>query len=131
METTYTKKALSNMPESKVSDFSSLRWFLQRTTAVILLACLVIHVLTLHFTKEPITFQFVINRVQDSLFWGSFYLVFLSTTLFHGLNGTYGVIMDYAPSNIIKNLTLWSFWIIGILSFFWGVRVLILFHSGM
>ena len=118
------------MPAHDVHDESLVRWFLQRLTAVILLVCLGVHVAVLHFTTEPISFQFVINRIEGSIFWAIFYLVFLSSTLFHGLNGVYGVIVDYAPSDKFKRILTWLFWIAGSLSFVWGVRVLFLFFLG-
>ncbi len=124
MEKIYTKKALNNMP---ARDDGLLRWFLQRLTAIILLACLGVHVTVLHFTSEPINLEFVINRIEGSIFWAIFYLVFLSSTLFHGLNGLYGVIVDYAPSRNLKRLLTWLLWIIGSVSFVWGVRVLVQF----
>ncbi len=111
-------------------DESLVRWFLQRLTAIILLACLGIHIAVLHFASEPINLQFVINRIEGNIFWAIFYLVFLASTLFHGLNGLYGIIVDYAPSDNLKRLFAWLFWIVGSMSFAWGVRVLLLFFLG-
>lgn len=125
MEMTYTGKASSNTP---VSDSSLLRWFLQRLTGFILLACLAIHVIVLHFTHEPIKLQIVVNRIQSATFWPIFYCIFLGATMFHGLNGLYGIIMDYAPSLTLKRVLSWSFWIIGLIAFAWGLQVLLMFR---
>lgn len=124
MEKTCTKQASSNTP---VYDGSLIRWFLQRFTGFILLVCLAIHVIVLHFASEPITLQFVINRIQGSTFWVVFYCVFLTTTLFHGLNGLYGIIVDYAPSTVLKRILTGMFWMGGLIAFAWGTRVLLMF----
>jgi len=68
---------------------SLLRWFLQRLTGLILAICLIVHTVVLHFSSNSaIDFNVVAGRLVNPL-WFIFYLVFLSSAIFHGLNGVY------------------------------------------
>ncbi|MFA5794482.1 MAG: hypothetical protein WC980_05375 [Candidatus Brocadiia bacterium] len=98
-----------------------LRWFLQRFTGIILSACLITHVVVIHLTGgEVIDFKSVLVRIQSSLFWSIFYMTFLSSTLFHALNGVYEIIDDYKPPRWIKMSIAVGFWFVGVISLYWG-----------
>lgn len=119
-----------NLSRPVKQDLVLIRWFLQRLTALILAVCLVIHIVVVHFSfAEIISFDAVARRIKADNFWVFFYIVFLSTTLFHGLNGLYEIINDYAPSRNLRLVLAWLFWIIGILAFAWGVYVLLMFRA--
>jgi succinate dehydrogenase hydrophobic anchor subunit len=108
------------------ADLSALRWFFQRLTGLFLTVLLAIHIITLHFTvSEAINFQIVVTRIQSSVFWLIFYVSFLFLTLWHGFNGVYEVVCDYAPSAGFRRFMIWFFWLFGLLLFAWGMNVLL------
>ncbi|MBI4835121.1 MAG: hypothetical protein HY811_09930 [Planctomycetes bacterium] len=108
------------------SDLSTIRWFFQRITGILLTALLAIHIITLHFTvSEVISFDTVVTRIQSSIFWLFFYTLFLLLTLWHGFNGVYEVVSDYAPSPGLKRFMIWFFWLFGLILFAWGMNVLL------
>ncbi|MEK7449944.1 MAG: hypothetical protein AAB019_10750 [Planctomycetota bacterium] len=117
------------------SSLAWFRWFLQRITALILVACLAIHLVLLHFIAPERKFHLVLERIQGNKFWAFFYIAFLLAALFHGLNGTYEILEDYLPNGqagaakrkftgTLKKLTGWFLWILGIACFVYGMMVL-------
>ncbi|MBI4712478.1 MAG: hypothetical protein HY762_04135 [Planctomycetes bacterium] len=111
-------------------DFAIVRWFLHRVTGVALAACLIVHTIVIHLSGESaINLHTVSGRIQDSLLWGVFYLVFLGAVLFHGLNGVYEIIIDYAPPVLVKNGAAILFSLIGLLAFVWGIVVLVSWYA--
>ncbi|MFH1226326.1 MAG: succinate dehydrogenase, hydrophobic membrane anchor protein [Planctomycetota bacterium] len=112
---------MSDIPEGS----GSLRWFLQRFSGIILAACLMTHVIVIHLTGgEVIDFKSVLVRIHSSIFWTIFYVIFLSNTLFHALNGVYEVIEDYKPPRWLKLFIKVLFWFAGIVSLYWGLFTL-------
>lgn len=93
-------------------------WFLQRITALMLTVFLFMHVQALHFATngKPIVFNLVTERLQGpfAAWWSLFYLLFVPAALFHGLNGLYGILMDYAPSVSFRRFVLILFWVVGL-----------------
>lgn len=103
---------------------SFLRWFLQRITGLLLAVCLITHTVIIHFSSHsPIDVNVVHDRLKDT-FWLVFYIIFLSSTLFHGLNGFYEVIDDYKPSHGVQILLGIILWGTGLIALLWGVYVL-------
>jgi len=73
-------------------------WLFQRVTGLVLIAGLLLHFSTMHFSgQEQITYAFVLKRIS-SPYWKAFDLLFLVTTLFHGFNGLWGIALEYAGS---------------------------------
>ncbi|MEW6026969.1 MAG: succinate dehydrogenase, hydrophobic membrane anchor protein [Planctomycetota bacterium] len=108
---------------------SFVRWFLQRITGLLLVACLGAHTIILHFTgHSPVDINVVHDRLKDS-FWLVFYIVFLASTLFHGLNGLYEVIEDYKPSRSVQSLLGIACWCAGFVALVWGVYVLMAWRN--
>jgi succinate dehydrogenase / fumarate reductase membrane anchor subunit len=93
-------------------------WFLQRITALMLTVFLFMHVRALHFgtAGRMIDFRFVTERLQGPLagWWTFFYLLFVPAAMFHGLNGLYGILLDYAPSVAFRRVMLVLVWIVGL-----------------
>lgn len=103
-----------------------LRWFLQRFTGIILSACLITHVVVIHFLGgEVIDFKSVVARIQSSAFWSVFYIVFLTSTLFHALNGVYEIIEDYKPPRWLRISVIVIFWLAGLMATYWGIMTLV------
>lgn len=113
------------------TSLSLLRWLFQRLTGLLLVIFLLIHIITIHFTAaDAVSLQSVIERVHNNFFWFVFYTVFVLTTLWHGFNGLYEVVDDYKPSAFWNFLVVWGVWIIGIVLFLWGLRVLLMWYTG-
>lgn len=101
-----------------------IRWWLQRVTAIIIAIGLLVHFLVLHyFTSRPINFEAVTSRLT-SPWWVAFDLTLLATVLWHALNGLYGVVQDYAPSEGVRRFIMWALWIVGICAFFFGIIII-------
>ena len=104
-----------------------ISWFLQRITAILLAYFAVWHIIILHFISTgKITFDRVIERLHEApFFWRTFYFLFIPTVLFHGLNGLWGVIIDYAPSKKFRIVFGTILWVIGIALTYMGIKTII------
>ncbi|MCX7919770.1 MAG: succinate dehydrogenase, hydrophobic membrane anchor protein [bacterium] len=95
-------------------------WFLQRITGLLLVVGMVVHFITLHFeSHEPITFERVTTRLQTHA-WQIFDLTLLGLVLYHGLNGLWAVLLDFAPNEKVKNYLGWFVTLFGIATFIFG-----------
>ncbi len=75
-------------------------WLFQRVTGVVLIACLAIHFGVMHFSGgQQISHEFVFRRIS-SPYWKAFDLVFLTSVIFHGFNGLWGLALEYVGSPI-------------------------------
>jgi succinate dehydrogenase hydrophobic membrane anchor protein len=109
----------------KEDEMSFYRWLLQRLTGIFLVLFLILHIITLHFSgHSSFDYQAVQGRFQDP-FWFIFYFLFLPNTLFHGLNGLYGIIEDYKPSKGLKIILAIGLWGSGIVALIWGILVML------
>lgn len=108
-------------------------WFLQRITALVLVVGLFVHFLVLHYIFDrgggSLDFEEVRNRLSRPG-WIAFDLTLLGCAVYHGLNGIYGIILDYNPSHSIRSFAAWFLWLVGLAVFAIGVWVLIPFTSG-
>jgi len=118
----------------------ALFWFLQRLTGLFLAVFLFTHVKVLHwdfnFTDAAMAptglldFRFVASRLQGSIGWVLFYFMFIISSLFHGLNGLWAIVLDFRPSRGIQTTWLAVLWALGILVSIWGLLTLQAFYSG-
>ena len=70
-------------------------WVLQRATGALLIAGLIVHFTVMHFSgSRQITHEFVLNRIS-SPYWKAFDLAFLSSVIYHGFNGLWGIVLEY------------------------------------
>ena len=106
---------IANMVEKRTTR-GVYGWFLQRITGLFLAFFLIVHLNIMHFSQGSlqIDFQTVTERLQSSLFWAIFYFLFVPAVVFHGLNGIWGIFMDYQPKPKSKKSVLFILWIIGI-----------------
>jgi len=108
---------------------SFFRWLMQRVTALVLVVCLGVHTVVMHFTHgSAIDLIAVTDRLHNPL-WFIFYLVFLASTMFHVLNGVYEVINDYRPGPVLKLLVMVAFWGAGVIATGWGMYALINYNK--
>jgi len=99
-------------------------WVLQRLTGLILVVGLAVHFWVLHFAIErPVTFDKVLERLRYPG-WVLFDLLLLVAAIYHGLNGLWAIILDYAPNDLSKRVVGLVLWIVGIVTLLIGVHVL-------
>jgi len=73
-------------------------WLFQRVTGLVLLAGLAIHFGVMHFSgSQQINQEFVFRRIS-SPYWKTFDLAFLSSVIYHGFNGLWGIALEYVSS---------------------------------
>jgi succinate dehydrogenase / fumarate reductase membrane anchor subunit len=88
-------------------------WLFQRVSAVVLAVGLFVHFLVLHFMIErPVTMAKVAERLQAPG-WIAFDAILLVCALYHALNGVYGVLLDFKPSDAVARLSLYALWAVG------------------
>jgi succinate dehydrogenase hydrophobic membrane anchor protein len=73
-----------------------LHWFFQRVTAIFLVLGMAVHILVLPFGGERLSYSLVSGRLSH-MGWIVFDLLLLLSCIYHGLNGIWGVILDYNP----------------------------------
>ena len=104
-------------------------WLLQRFSAVLLVFLLGAHFIVLHFVpaSAEITFAGVSTRLQTALFTVvDFGLLVLG--VYHALNGTRAVLLDYWPK--AARVINYAFVLIGIVAVVYGTQALMLFIVG-
>jgi succinate dehydrogenase / fumarate reductase membrane anchor subunit len=73
-------------------------WLFQRVTGLVLLAGLAVHFGVMHFSgSQQIDHEFVLRRIS-SPYWKTFDLAFLSSVIYHGFNGLWGIALEYVGS---------------------------------
>ncbi len=73
-------------------------WVFQRVTGLLLIAGLIVHFTVMHFSGEQqISHEFVLKRIS-SPYWKAFDLAFLSSVIYHGFNGLWGIALEYVYS---------------------------------
>ncbi len=108
----------------------ALFWFIQRITGLILAIGVVIHFLMFHYFgyKLGLTYLEARDRLISPV-WITFYSVLLGMATFHGMNGLWGIFLDYnlrqKPKRIIKFFLYFS----GFILFIIGALILIRFNT--
>ena len=108
-------------------------WFLQRVTALLLVIGMAVHFFTFHFSPSRYSSRYydeIVNRFC-SPGWITFHICLLSLVIFHGLNGLWGILIDF---NLDKGITLrfrQILWFIGMVLFGAGVYILIWFATAL
>lgn len=114
----------------KVSS-QAFNWFMQRITALIIAAGLIVHFVVLHFLIErPVTIHKVAERLQ-SFGWVLFDSVLLIAVIYHALYGCYNIINDFSPSERVKGFMVILFWVIGIIAIIIGIANLLPFTQAI
>jgi succinate dehydrogenase / fumarate reductase membrane anchor subunit len=73
-------------------------WFFQRITGVILFAQVIVHFYIAHNTWDSgHDWNTIVARLSNP-YMRTFYLVFVTLGLYHGLNGVWAIIRDYHMS---------------------------------
>ncbi len=100
-------------------------WVGQRLSGLFLAFFLCLHVVLLHFLRDgAIDAAGVMDRLMASPLMVAFYAAFVVIVVFHGLNGFWGIALDYAPNDGLRRWIKWSLVIVGILGVVYGLFVL-------
>ncbi len=102
-------------------------WFFQRFSAVLLLVLLGVHIWVTHFAdidpEEHITVAGVEARLDQVVFVVVDYAL-LATVLFHGLNGTRTVMLDFDMFAKRRRAVDVTLFVVGVATMIWGIFVL-------
>lgn len=100
-------------------------WLLQRVSGLFLVYFLGVHVVAIHLARAwKVDAASVIDRLQGQPLWGLFYLVFIPVALYHGLNGLWALVLDYAPTRGVRQAYLVGLWAVGVAATLFGGWVL-------
>ena len=106
--------------------FSSLIWYLQRFTGILLLIGLAVHFWVLHFANK--TGEYIYKDVAERLSspsWKAFYIVFLVVVIYHAMVGVRMVAFDFRLPSPIRKLFSLGLLIVGVALFVWGLNSLL------
>ncbi len=108
--------------KSLKSKMEPLAWLFQIITAIFLVFFLSVHLIIVHaYGINNILFQQILLRLQNP-WWMAFYIAFVVSVVYHGINGLRGIIIDIG---IKKKKALNSiFWIITIILIGYGIWLL-------
>jgi len=89
----------------------SIGWLLQRVSAIALVLLLLAHFVVIHYSGTgDVNFDIVRDRLLHPTWgpvWKTMTLLLLGLSLFHALNGTWGVLLDYIRKGWVR-ITLYS-----------------------
>ena len=89
----------------------AIGWMMQRISAVLLVLLLLAHFIVIHYSGTgTVSFDIVKDRLTHPIWgpvWKTITLLLLVTSLYHALNGTWGVLLDYIKKGWVR-LTLYS-----------------------
>ncbi len=102
----------------------TLQWFLQRLTGVLLFVGLIVHFYVMHYSgAAPLSYESVTERLSNP-YWKVFDIVFLVSILYHGLNGLWGIVIEYIHSVRLLKLLKTSIIILAFVVLFTGVYII-------
>lgn len=106
-------------------------WFLQRVTALLLVIGMAVHFFMFHFSPNRYTSRYYHEIVNQYCTpgWITFHICLLSLVIFHGLNGFWGIFLDFNPGKRINSFFKYILWSIGFVLFGIGVYILIWFAT--
>ena len=100
-------------------------WVGQRLSGLFLAFFLCLHVVLLHFLRDgAIDAEGVMERLMASPLMVAFYAAFVVVVVFHGLNGFWGIALDYAPKYGLRRGIKWTLVIVGTIGVLYGLFVL-------
>ena len=102
----------------------SLRWLLQRVTAVFLIGALAFHFILLHFVNHAAEITFAGTQARmDGVIYFSLMITFLITATFHGVNGVYNGLVNMGLKGTQKKVVAAVLVIASIALIAQGIRV--------
>ncbi len=108
----------------------ALIWFTQRITGLMLGFGVMFHFLMFHYFGYKIGLTYL--EARDRLIspgWITFYSVLLGMAIFHGMNGLWGVFLDYNLKQKSKKIIKFILYLLGFFLFLVGGLILIRFNT--
>ncbi len=100
-------------------------WVGQRLSGLFLAFFLCLHVVLLYLLRDgAIDAAGVMERLMASPLMVAFYAAFVVIVVFHGLNGFWGIALDYAPKDGLRRGIKWTLLIVGTVGVLYGFFVL-------
>lgn len=106
-------------------------WFLQRITALLLVMGMSVHFFTFHFSPGRYAARYhdeIIHRFC-SPGWIAFHACLLALVVFHGLNGLWGICIDFNFSEKSVRYVRQTLWFMGFALFGVGIYILVWFAT--
>lgn len=108
--------------ESVKGTMEPIAWLFQMVTAVFMIFFLGVHLAIAHaYGISNILFQKILERLQDP-WWQAFYIAFIVSVTYHGLNGLRGIILDMGVKRV-KLLNI-IFWVVAVATIIYAVWLL-------
>jgi succinate dehydrogenase / fumarate reductase, membrane anchor subunit len=106
---------------------NAMSWYLQRITGAALVPLLVAHFWVEHYMtasllRGDLSYQVILTRIANP-WWRAIDISFLLIALYHGLNGLFGIVLDFewiglrAARTIAIALT-----VVGLAWAYWGIQ---------
>lgn len=97
-------------------------WLFQLITALFMVFFLGVHLVLMHaYGISNILIQAILERLQDP-WWKAFYIAFVISIAYHGLNGFRGIILDLGVKKVkVINAI---FWVVAIITIAYGIWLL-------
>lgn len=97
-------------------------WLFQLITALFMVFFLGVHLVLMHaYGLSNILIQAILNRLHNP-WWKAFYIAFVVSVAYHGLNGLRGIILDLGVKKVkVLNAV---FWIIALITIAYGIWLL-------
>ncbi len=108
----------------------ALHWFIQRITGLVLGFGVIFHFLMFHYFGYKLGLTYL--EARDRLIspgWIAFYSVLLSMAIYHGMNGLWGIFLDYNLKLKTKEQIRFVLYLLGFILFVVGVAILIRFNT--
>ena len=105
---------------------NAFTWYAQRITGVVLIPLLIAHFWVEHFMsatllRGDLTYAVILHRIANP-WWQAVDIGFLVIALYHGLNGLYGIVLDYGKVGPrAARFTAVFLVVVGIAWTWWGV----------
>lgn len=87
-------------------------WMMQRVTAALLVPLAFVHFGMQHFSYNAVSTGLATTFRLHDPFWVAYYAVFVVCVLYHGVNGTIGIVRDYAPKPLPRALIVSVLWVL-------------------
>jgi len=105
---------------------NAMAWYMQRITGAALVPLLIAHFWVEHFMsatllRGDLTYAVILHRMANP-WWQAIDTSFLVIALYHGLNGLYGIVLDYGKVGPrAARFALIVFTVVGVAWAYWGV----------
>jgi succinate dehydrogenase / fumarate reductase, membrane anchor subunit len=110
----------------ETSGTGALAWLLQRISAVVLFVLLLFHFVTYHFITQGHSINYAQVMARATSWWFPLVqFVFLICALYHGLNGVWNVLEDYATNRNWRLFFYSVIWLGGIVLLFVGTLTIV------